>query len=89
MTVTAVEAVSLKEVHKEATRIYRECKNVRNTLLRHIQTSLEDKYIEYLTEKYTGLIGRDTPTALEHLFSNYGKVTSEEVKQTEAEVLNI
>ena len=53
---TAIEAVDLEEVHKEATSIYRECKNVEKTLLRHTQIVLEDKYIEYLIIEYTGLI---------------------------------
>ena len=36
LNLTAVEAVNLKEVQKEATRIYRECKNVVKTLLHNI-----------------------------------------------------
>ena len=57
--------------------------------MRHIQTSLEDKYIKYLIEKDTELIKHDNPTVLDYLFINYGKVPSEEVKHKEAEVLNI
>ena len=33
---TTIEAVNAEEVHKEATHIYRKCKNVEKTLLRHI-----------------------------------------------------
>ena len=86
---TAVQALQLRETHKEEARIYRECKNIERALLRHIQTALEEKYIEHLIDDDTGLIEDDIPDVLEFLFNNYGKVTSEEVKDKEAEVLNI
>ena len=35
------------------------------------------------------LIEPNIPTVLEYLFTNYGKVPSEEVKQKESEVLNM
>ena len=58
-------------------------------LLRHIQTAVEDKYVEFLVDDDTGLIEEDVPTVLQYLFSNYGKVTSAEVKQLESEVLTL
>ena len=88
-TATAVEAIHAKEQHREQIRVYRECKNVEKALLRHIQNALEEKYIEHMVDKDTGLIEHDIPTVFEYLFLNYGKVPSEEVKQKEAEVLNI
>ena len=51
------------------------------------QTAVEDKYIEFLVHGNTGLIEEDMPTVLQYLFSKYGKVTPEEVKQLETEVL--
>ena len=68
---TAIEVVNSKEVHKKVTRKYRECKIVEKTLLRHTQTAVEDKYIDYLINKDIGLIKQDIPTVLEYLFSNY------------------
>ena len=86
---TIVESVNLKETHKEQTRIFRECQNIEKALLRHIQMAIEEKYIEILIDEDTGLIEHDIPTVLAYLFSNYGKVPTEEVKQKESEVLNI
>ena len=88
-TATAVQAVQAREVHNEQIRTYRECKNVEKALLRHLQTAIEAKYVEHLINEDTGLIEDDIPTVLEFLFSNYGKVASEEVKEKEAEVLSI
>jgi hypothetical protein len=79
----------LKEVHCESIRVYRECKNVEKALLRHVQNAIEEKYIEHLLDEDTGLIEVDIPQALDYLFLNYGKVPSEEVKEKEAEVLNL
>ena len=86
---TPIEAVRAKEHHREMIHIYRECKNVEKSLLRHIQNALEEKYIEHMVDKNTGLIEHDIPTVLEYLFANYGKVPSEEGIQKELEVLNI
>ena len=86
-SLTAFESVNAKETHKEVTRVYREYKNVEKMLLRHIQTALEGKYINYLIDEDTGLIKLDIPTVLDNLFSNYGRIPSEEVRQKEAEVL--
>ena len=42
-----------------------------------------------MADEDTRIIENDIPTVLEYLFSNYRKVPSEEVKQKEAEVINI
>ena len=47
----SVEVVHAKEFYKENTQIYRDCKNVEKALLRHIQSALEEKYVEYLINK--------------------------------------
>ena len=77
---TAVQQVQGRETHKEKIALYRECKNVEKALLRHIQTALEEKYLEAMVDEDTGLIEEDIPTVLAYLFATYGKVTAEEVK---------
>ena len=86
---SAVEQVQARESHKEQCALYRECKNVEKALLRHIQTALEEKYLEAMVDEDTGLIEEDIPTVLDYLFATYGKVTAEEVKNKESEVLSI
>ena len=85
----AVQALELRESYKEKARLYRECKNMEKSLLRHIHTAIDDKYIEHLVDDDTGLLEEDIPTVLEYLFTNYGKIPSEEVKDREAEVLTM
>ena len=81
-----VQALNLREQHKDNKRAYYECKNVEKALQRHIQDAIEDKYLESLLDDDTQLIQEDIPDVLEYLFDLYGKVPSEEVKQKEAEI---
>ena len=86
---TAMQAVQARESHAEDLALYRECKNVEKALLRHIQTAVDDEYIEFMVDDDTGLIEEDIPTVLDYLFKNYGKVSSVEIKEQESGVLNM
>ena len=55
----------------------------------HIQTAVEDKFIEFTGDDDTGLIEEDIPTVLGYLFLTYKKVTSVEIKEQESEVLSL
>ena len=86
-TATPIQAIELKERYNEQKRLYLECKNVEKALLRHMQEALEEKYTAAIVDSYTNLISIDIPAALDYLFYNFGKVTSEEVNQKEAEIM--
>ena len=81
-----MEALELREQHKEDKRTFYECKNVEKALQRHIQDAIKDKYLESLIDDDTQLIQEDIPVVLQYLDEAYGKVQSEEVKQKEAEI---
>ena len=86
-TANAVQAVHARELHQERIRLYRECQNVEKALLNHLQRSLEPKYLESFVDESTALLTGDIPDILDHLFSRYGTVSGEEVKNKEVEVL--
>ena len=88
-TATAIEALQLRDQHAEEKRLFLECKNVEKALQRHVQDSMEEKYTASLVDEFTNLITDDIPTVLEYLFYNYGKVSSEEVSEKEAEIMAI
>jgi hypothetical protein len=67
--------------------VYREWQNVEKALLRHLQRSLESKYLQAFEDDATALLAGDIPVILEHLFGRYGVVRSEDVKMKEAEIL--
>ena len=81
-----MQALNCREQHKEEKQTYYKCKNVKKALQRHIQDTIEDKYLELLVNNDTKLIKEDIPDVLNYLFDLYGKVPSEEVKKKEAEI---
>ena len=84
-----VDDIHLREEHRNAVALYRECREVERALLRHITTAIEPRYIDFLKNEDTDLIEDDIPTVLTYLFSSYGKVPTREVKEKEQEVLSI
>ena len=82
------EAIQLREEYRTNIAFYRECREVEKALLRHITKAIESKYIDFLKNPDTDLIEKDIPEVLEFLFSNYGVVPTQEVKEKEHEVLN-
>ena len=81
-----IDALNLREQHKEAKQAYYQCKTVEKALQRHIQDAIEGKYLESLVDKDTQLINEDVPDVLLYLFDLYGKVPSKEVKSKETEI---
>ena len=81
-----VDAMNIREEHKRAMGVYRECREVERALMRHITTAVESKYIDFLKNDDTDLIDDDIPTDLTYLFSNYGNVPTRTVKDKEQEV---
>lgn len=83
-----IDAINLREEHRKNTGLYRECREVEKSLIRHITTALESKYLDFLKNPDTDLVDEDIPTVLKYLFSNYGKVPTRVVKDKEQEVLS-
>ena len=67
-------------MHNEAIALYRECKNIEKIPTTLYKKAVEDKFIEFMVNKDTGLIEDNIPTVLEYLFTNDTKVTSKEIK---------
>ena len=86
---TPIQVLNLKDQHSEERYLYLEYKNVEKALMRHIKDTIEEKYLEFLVDKYINLISGDIPAVLEYLFHNYGKVRSDEVSQKELEVMSL
>ena len=56
-------------------------------LLKHIQSTIEPKYVEAFIDDDTALLSEEIPVILEHLFERYGQVTGQEVQEFLATVL--
>ena len=51
--------------------------------------AVNEKYIEFMVNKDTDSMEDTVPTVLDYLFTTYGKITAEEVKDLENSCLNI
>ena len=87
-TVTAVQALQLREEYKEDRGKYLESKNVEKALLCHLQDALGEKYLEVLVNEYNNLLEDEVPVVLEYLFQSYGKIRGDEVAAKELEVMS-
>ena len=85
-TATAIEAMEVKEQHRDSARHYRQCQNVEKSLQSHLQKTIDSKYIDAFIDDDTALLNADIPDILEHLFIRYGQVTGEDVKAMETTV---
>jgi len=82
-----MQATNLREQHKEKIRKHREWSNVEKSLHRHIQKSVDQKYIDHYVDDETDLLIGDIPDILDDLFDNYGQIRGEDIKNKEAEML--
>ena len=82
-----VAALNLQAAHKQEKADYRECKNIERTLLRQVQTAIEERYIDNLINEHSRLIEEDISDVLIYLTENYGYTPMFTVKQKETEVL--
>ena len=86
-TASDMQAMNLREQHKEKIRKHRECSNVEKSLQRHIQKAVDQKYIDHFVDDEIDLLVGDIPDILDDLFDNYGQIRGEDIKNKEAEML--
>ena len=84
---TDVQALQLRETHKELIQNYRECCHVEKALLKHLQGSFQPQYFEAFVDDDTALLSSDIPIILDHLYNRYGQVTGTDVQDYLNEVL--
>lgn len=80
---TQHESTRLREDFKEELRQYRECTQVEKALIKQLGTALPQMYLRGFRNAHTNTITTDIPTLLEHLFTTYGAVEPEELKEQE------
>ena len=69
-TATSLETLYLQDRHAESAQRYVEYKSVEKVLLRHVQTAVEETYLEELIDNDTELTDDKIPDILEYLFTN-------------------
>ena len=78
---TQYQIAQAKEEHSEATRFFREVNGVERTIIQHIVSAIEPKYIRALRQLGTSKLNTSILELFEHLFGTYGDATPSDLKE--------
>ena len=85
-TTTQHAATRMKDDHTEALRIYRECVDVEQALLKQVLEAIQDKYTKCLRNRLTQRVDMTIEALLRTLFQRYGFVTQHQLAEFESSV---
>ena len=80
---TNYEATRLTDDQKELIYLNREANNVEARLLKQLSQALPDLYLKSFQNQFSNTFTADVPTILHYLFTAYGYITPEELKEQE------
>ena len=80
---TLHESTRLREDFKEQLRQYRECTQVETAIIKQLGIAFPKMYFKGFRNPHTNTITTDIPTLLDHVFTTYGAVEPEELKEQE------
>ena len=87
VTFTAADIAQQKAMHNESLRAYLECQAVEQALRVQLIEAVDPVYLDALRNSDTDMINEDLPKIMDHLMSNYGQVTLEDMHNKEQEVI--
>ena len=80
---TNYESTRLLNEHKELLRLNREANNVEDCLLKQLGKTLPELYLKSFRNQYSNTFHTKIQTILLYLFTTYGYITPEELKEQE------
>ena len=80
---TIFETTRLTNEHKEHLRLNREANNVEACLLKQLGKALPELYLKSFRNEYSNTFTTGLQTILQYLFTTYGFITPEELKEQE------
>ena len=80
---TQHESTRLREEHKEAVQLFREVTNVKKALLKQLGQAVLTVYLKRFRNTQTNTITTPLPVLLEHLFTTYGAIEEEDLREKE------
>ena len=83
----SVAALNLRTKHKEKQDAHKRCKDVERALLRHVQSAMDEEWLDTLINEDTQLIEDDIEDVITYLEENYGHIPSEELKEMENAII--
>ena len=89
VTFTAADIAQKKATHEESLRAYLECQAVEQALRVQLIEAVDPIYLDALRNSDTDMIHDELPKIMDHLMSNYGQVTLEDMHDKEQEVISM
>ena len=83
---TQYEIAQARDEHAEATRVFREVIGVERAIRQQLVTAIEPKYLHALRSPGTNKLAQTIPEIFAHLFSTYGDVTPQDLRELTARV---
>ena len=83
---TQYQIILTREQHQEAMRLFREANAVERALIQQIVSAIDDKFLRAIRDKNTNSLIGTIPQVFDHLFSNYGHVTRQELSELKKQV---
>ena len=80
---TNYKATRLTDDHKDLICLNHEVNNVEVSLLKQFSQALPDLYLKSFRNQFSNTFTVDVPTILHYLFTTYGYITPEELKEQE------
>ena len=82
-------SMTLKDAHKEALRVFRECQGVEAAFQQMLVEACEPIYLEVLRDATTNAINLPIYTIIQYLYDTYGAISPETLKEKRIEIENI
>ena len=79
-------AVRMREEHTERLRLFRECLDVEQALIKQVLEAIDDKYTKFLCNQLTQRVDMTLEALFTNLFQRYGLVTAQALAAFEKEV---
>ena len=79
-------AVRMREDHTERLRLFRECLDVEQALIKQVLEAIDDKYTKFLRNRLTQRVDMNLEALFTNLFQRYGLVTPQALAEFEKEV---
>ena len=89
VTFTAADIAQQKATHDESLRAYMECQAVEQALRVQLIKAVDPVYLDALQNSDTDMIHENFPKIMDHLMSNYGQVTLEDMHDKKQEVISM
>jgi len=86
---TQYQIAQVRDEHAESTRVFREVLGVERAIIQQMVVAIEPKFLRALRTPGTNKLTQSIPDILTHLFTTYGDVTPQDLRELTSRVENL